>query len=145
VGCTSKIRTATKDEISGLAVKFNEFYNSDDDSIVEVDLKDASNKLNASIGIVKEVFIEAINQGLRNVKLTTTNHFVPKYDKSSIKSKGNFVISKDVIDQMNKSLAADRQFKIGDKFDVALDGENIVVTRIPNESSQEEVASETTD
>jgi len=145
VVCTSKIRTATKAEISNLAVKFIDLYKSENNSILEVDLKDASNKLNASIKIAREVFIEAINQGLVNVKLTSTDDCTPKYDKSCIKSKGNFVIAKDVIGQMNKSLAEDRQFKIGDKFDVALDGENIVVTRIPNESSQEEVAAESTD
>ena len=144
MGCTSKIRTATKDEISNFALKFIELYNSGDDSTVEVNIKNASKAFNASVGIVKDIFIEAVNQGLRNVTLTTTNHSVPKYEKSSIKSKGNFVISKEVIDQMNKILAADRQFKIGDKFDVALDGENIVVTRVPSESSQEEVSSEAT-
>lgn len=98
-------------------------------------VKDASDDLNVSIPLVKDIFIQATNQGLHNVSLKSADRSAAKSDKQCINTKGSFILPKDTIAELNKNLEEERKFKIGDKFTAiqSAEGERIILDRVPCE------------
>ena len=138
--CNPKARTASKEQKDIFVQQFIERYEDKNGLPVEVDVKDASNAFNVSTSIIKEIFIDAIGKGMRNVSLNSADHSSDKPEKQSINSKGNFILPKDTIAELNKNLEEERKFKIGDKFTATLEGERIILDRVPCELPQEQDA-----
>lgn len=135
--CIPKTRTATKEQIDDFSLKFIDMYEDKNGLFVEVDEKAASNAFNVSTSIIKEIFIAAISNGMRNVSLKNTDRSAAKPEKQCINSKGNFILPKDTIAEFNKNLEEERKFKTGDKFTATLEGERIILDRVPCELPQE--------
>lgn len=140
MACTPKVRTITKEQKEIFVQQFIERYEDKNGLPVEVDMKDASNTFNVSTSIIKEIFIDAIGKGMRNVSLNSADHSADKPEKQSINSKGNFILPKDKIAEFNKNLDEERKFKPGDKFTATLEGERIILDRVPCELPQEQDA-----
>lgn len=138
--CNPKVRTASKEQKDILAQEFMDKYEDKNGLHVEVDEKAASNVFNVSTSIIKEIFIGAISKGMRNVNLKSTDRSAAKPEKQCINSKGSFILPKDTISLLNQNLAEKRKFKVGDKFNVTLDGEKIILDRVPCEFPQEQDA-----
>jgi hypothetical protein len=138
--CTPKVRTISKEQKDNLVQKFIEMYEDKNGLTVEIDVKDVSHDLNVSIPLAKDIFIEAYNKGLNTIRLKNVDRSVVKHDKQRINSKGNFILPKDTLSELNENLAEERKFKVGDKFNVTLDGEKIILDRVPCELPQEQDA-----
>lgn len=138
--CNPKVRTASKEQKDIFVQQFIEKYEDKNGLAVEVDVKDASNAFNVSTSIIKEIFIDAIGKGMRNVSLNSADHSAVKPEKQCINSKGNFILPKDTIAEFNNNLEEERKFKTGDKFTATLEGERIILDRVPCEFPQEQDA-----
>jgi len=138
--CTPKARTASKEQKDIFVQQFIEKYEDKNGLPVEVDAKDVSDDLNVSIPLVKDIFIQATNQGLHNVSLKSADRSAAKSDKQCINTKGSFILPKDTIAELNKNLEEERKFKIGDKFTATLEGERIILDRVPCELPQKQDA-----
>ncbi|BAH76533.1 hypothetical protein [Solidesulfovibrio magneticus] len=131
---SNKLRTITPDQLKEMAIDFINNHKSSDGTTIGVDIKDMCSHFSVSKSIARDVFIEAVNLGLRNVKLDAQKTKKPSSENGCINAKGVYIITKKVFTEFNNSLEDERKFKINDKFNLTLDGEKIVLERVEDES-----------
>lgn len=120
-----KRRGLSEKEIDELALKLVESCKDMTDN-EEIDSNKISKQYNVSLSIVDKVYIKAIAKGLPKLILVKKSKVKSKSDIPFINGRESIMIGKSTIYALNDTLGSDK-FKPGDKFEVSLDGKNIVL------------------
>jgi len=120
-----KRRGLSEKEIDELALKLVESCKDMKDN-EEIDSNKISKQYNVSLSIVDKVYIKAIARGLPKLILVKKSKVKSKSDIPFINGRESIMIGKSTIYSLNEELGSDK-FKPGDKFEVSLDGKNILL------------------
>ncbi|NDY55612.1 hypothetical protein G3N56_02495 [Desulfovibrio sulfodismutans] len=124
------LRTLTQKEIEEIAdkliIKCKDMKEGD-----PINPKDIAKEYNISLSLVDKVYIKAVLKGMPLFQLQEVVKQKPKSDLPFINSRMSVMIGKSTIIDLNEKIPTkEKHFKANDKFNVELQGDNIVLIRI---------------